>query len=127
MATLGRSHTGTMVWNFVVLGLVSLVPFAAALIGTYEYDPLAVAIFAVTLGSTGLALGLFARHVATETHLHRTHDATDARWHWKYHARALPAFAVASILLLAVEEVASLAIWAIEPAVALFSSMRRHR
>jgi uncharacterized membrane protein len=127
LATLGRCHTGTIVWNFVVLGLVSLMPFAAGLIGMYEYDPLAISIFAIMLGATGLAIGLLARHAATETHLHRSDQVTDVQWHWKYHARVLPAFAVASILLLAVEEVASLAIWVIEPVAALYGSMRRHR
>jgi len=127
VATLARCHTGTMVWNFVVLGLVSLVPFAAGLVGTYEYDPLAVAIFAVMLGATGLAIGLFARHAATETYLHKSDEVTDVQWYWKYHGRVLPLFAAASMLLLAVEEVASLAIWALEPAVAWFASAKRNR
>jgi len=125
VATLARCHTGTMVWNFVVLGLVSLVPFAAGLIGTYEYDPLAVSIFAVTLGATGVAIGLFARHAATETYLRKSEQVTDIQWHWKYHSRILPLFALASILLLAVEEAASLALWAFEPAAAWFGATRQ--
>jgi hypothetical protein len=79
------------------------------------------------LGATGLAIGLFARHAATETYLHKSEQVTDVQRHWKYHARVLPLFAVASILLLAVEEVASLAIWAFEPAAAWFGFMKRHR
>jgi uncharacterized membrane protein len=125
VASLARCHTGTMVWNFVVLGLVSLVPFAAGLIGTYEYDPLAVSIFAIMLGATGVAMGLLARHAATETQLHKSEQVSDIQWHWKYHARVLPLFAAASILLLAVEELASLAIWAIEPLAAWFGATRR--
>jgi uncharacterized membrane protein len=127
IATLARCHTGTLVWNFVVLGLVSLVPFAAGLIGTYEYDPLAVSIFAVMLGATGLSIGLLARHAATETNLHKSDQVTDVQWHWKYHARILPLFAVASIALLAIDEVASLAVWAFEPGAAWFGSTRRQR
>ncbi len=132
MASLARCHTGTIVWNFVVLGLVSLVPFAAGLIGTYEYDPLAVTIFAVTFGATGMAMGLFARHAATELHLQKSEDNPGVQWHWKYHVRVLPLFAVASILLLAVRESAALAIWAIEPAVAWLGAggrgpLRAHR
>jgi len=124
VASLARCHTGTMVWNFVVLGLVSLVPFAAGLIGTYEFDPLAIAIFAIMLALTGLALGLFARHAATETHLHKDRQVSDIQWHWKYHARVLPLFALASIMLLAVEEIASLSVWGLEPIVAWFGATR---
>jgi uncharacterized membrane protein len=127
LATLQRCHTGTMVWNFAVLGLVSLVPFAAGLIGTYEYDPLAVIIFATMLGATGLALGLFARHAATETHLHRREQVTDLQWHWKYHARVLPLVAVVSILLINVEEVLSLVIWGVEPFAAFLGATKRDR
>jgi uncharacterized membrane protein len=127
VASLARCHTGTMVWNFVVLGLVSLVPFAAGLIGTYEYDPLAVSVFAVMLGATGVAMGLFARHASIETHLRKSEQVTDIRWHWRYHARILPLFALLSIALLAVEEVASLSIWVVEPAAAWYGATRRHR
>jgi len=127
VATLARCHTGTLVWNFVVLGLVSLVPFAAGLIGTYEYDPVAASIFAIMLGATSLALGLFARHAATERHLHRSEQVTDLEWHWKYHARVLPLFAVASLLLLAVEEAAAVAIWVLEPVAGWFGATRQRR
>jgi uncharacterized membrane protein len=130
IATLARCHTGTMIWNFVVLGLVSLLPFAAALIGTYEYDPVAVAVFATTLGAIGLAIGLLARHARDETHLHRGHpgdEGTDVDWHWKYHGRMLPLFAAASLLLLAVQETAAVAIWLFEPAAAWIGSTKRRR
>jgi uncharacterized membrane protein len=126
VATLARCHTGTMVRNFIVLALVSLVPFASSLIGMYEYDWIAVAIFAIVLGGCGLAIGLFARHAATEAHLHRTGEVTDVLWHWKYHSRILPLVALTSILLLTVEEVASLVVWAIEP-VAWVSFTRWYR
>ena len=127
IASLARCHTGTMVWNFVVLGLVSLMPFAAGLVGTYEFDPLAITIFAIMLGTTGLSVGLLARHAATETSLHKSDQVTDVQWQWKYHARILPLFAASSIALLALDEVASLAVWAFEPAAAWFGSMKRHR
>jgi uncharacterized membrane protein len=127
VATLARCHTGTMMWNFIVLGLVSLVPFAAGLIGTYEYDPVAVAVFAGTLGATGLAIGLLARHASGEKHLRRSDEATGVEWHWRYHARVLPLFAAASLLLLAVNEAAAVAIWLVEPAVAWFGATRRRR
>lgn len=127
VATLARCHTGTMVWNFVVLGLVSLVPFGAGLIGTYEFDPLALIIFATLLGSTGLALGLFARHALGDPSLHRTAPHADTRWHATYQWRVLPAFAVVSMALLPVAEVVALAVWVAEPLVAFASFHSRHR
>lgn len=125
VARLARCHTGTMIWNFVFLGLASLVPFAAGLIGTYEFDPIAITIFGATLGATGLALGFFARHVLSEPHLHRPGPGGSIEWHWRYHGRVLPAFAVLSVVLIPVEELASLLVWAVEPLVALFASRRR--
>lgn len=125
VASLARCHVGTMIWNFVVLALVSLVPFAASLIGSYEFDPIAIAVFAVTLGLTGLSVGLFARHAARETHLHREEQVTDLQWHWRYHARVLPGVAAGSILLLGVDTVAALAVWLVEPIAALVTALRR--
>jgi uncharacterized membrane protein len=125
VASLARCDVVTFAWNFLVLGLVSLVPFAAGLIGSYEYDALAVSIFAITLGLTGLSLGLLARHAATATRLRRSDEFSDVQWHSTYHTTIVPAFALASLLLLAVEEVASLLVWAIEPIVAWVGSRRR--
>jgi uncharacterized membrane protein len=126
VASLARCHVATMAWNFVVLALMSLVPFAASLIGTYEFDAVAVFIFAALMGMAGLSLGLFARHAAKETHLHREAPADDLHWHWKYHSRVLPAVAVVSVLLLGVEEVAALVALGLEPLIA-FLIMKRKR
>jgi uncharacterized membrane protein len=122
VATLAHCHTGTMIWNFVVLGLVSLMPFAAALVGKYEGDPIAAGVFASILGATGMAIGLLARHVADITHLHRQPGTTGMQAQWRYHARALPLFAAASLLLLVVggasagSATAAVALWLVEPA-----------
>ena len=104
---------------------MSLVPFAASLVGDYEFEAVAVVIFAILVGSAGLSLGLLARHAAREKHLHREQDAGDLHWHWKYHSRVLPAVAAASILLVDVEELAALAIWGVEPVVAFFGARSR--
>ena len=125
VASLARCHAGTLAWNFVVLGLMSLVPFAASLVGDYEFDAVAVLVFAVLVGSAGLSLGLLARHASREKHLRGEQHAGDLHWHWKYHARVLPAVAAASILLLGVEELAALAIWGVEPVVAFFGARSR--
>jgi uncharacterized membrane protein len=125
VASLARCHVGTMAWNFVVLALMSLVPFAASLIGRYEFDAVAVIVFAALMGSAGLSLGLFARHATTELHLRRDLPIGDLDWHWKYHTRVLPGLAAVSLLLVGVEEVAALAIWGVEPAVAFLAAWRR--
>ena len=125
IANLARCHSGTLTWNFIVLGLMSLVPFAASLVGDYAFDSVAVLVFAGLVGLAGLSIGLLARHAAMEKHLHREQQVVDLQWHWKYHARILPAIALTSILLLAVEEMAALAIWGIEPVIALFGARSR--
>jgi uncharacterized membrane protein len=53
---LARCHFGTIVWNFIVLGAVSLILFGSGLIGTDEPDPLAIAIFSIILALSGLTL-----------------------------------------------------------------------
>lgn len=128
VASLARCHAGTIVWNFAVLSLMSLVPFAASLIGTYEFDPVAVIIFAALMGSAGLSLGLFARHAANEAHLHRDRvEVADLTRFWKYQSRVLPGVAAASILLVSVNEMAGLLFWGLEPALACAGTLWRRR
>ena len=127
VATLARCHAVTIAWNFVVLALMSLVPFAAALVGTYEFEAVAVLIFAILIGSAGLSIGLFARHAARERHLRHEPHGDDLHWQWKYHSRVLPGVAAVSVLLLGVEELAALAIWGVEPVIAFFGALRRRK
>lgn len=127
VASLSKCHVGTMAWNFVVLALMSLVPFAASLIGSYEFDSVAVLIFAALLGSAGMSIGLLARHAAKEAHLRREPHDIDLQWQWKYHSRVLPGVAAVSVLLLGVEELAALAIWGVEPVIAFFGALRRRK
>lgn len=125
ISNLGRCHVATFAWNFVVLCVCSLVPFGAGLIGTYDHDPLAIALFSSIFGLTGLSLGLLARHAAFETHLHheRTKPSRLMR-HWRYHAAVLPVIALLSIVFASRAGVFALAVWLIEPALAFTSSRR---
>jgi len=125
VGSLARCHIGTIVRNFVVLGLMSLVPFAASLIGRHGFDAVAVSIFSLLMAATGLSIGFFARHAATEVDLHGEHPAADLRWQWNYHTRALPAVAAISVVLLGVNELAGLAVWGFEPALAFAAATRR--
>lgn len=125
LESIEQCHLGTMVSNFAVLGCVSLVPFGAALIGTYEWDLVAIALFSAVMALSGLSLGLFARHVARHPHLHKTEGATNLRWHWRYHALAIPAFATFAILVALVHHPGTaLSAWILEPLIALGLAVR---
>lgn len=125
LARLARCHIGTMTLNFVHLGFCSLIPFGAGLIGTYEWDPLAIIVFSSIFAATGVSLGLLARHALRESHLHRVDAAAvDLAFHWKYHAIGIPGVALASVLMIPIQEVISLALWLLEPAVAAVSSWK---
>ncbi|MDX1584256.1 MAG: TMEM175 family protein [Thermoanaerobaculia bacterium] len=128
IARLARCHVGTITLNFLLLGFCSLVPFGAGLIGTYEWDPLAITTFSAIFAATGVSLGLLARHVAREVHLHREDAAPlDLAFHWKYHAFGIPGIAVLSVLMIPVEEVISLGLWIFEPALAFAGAWKRGR
>lgn len=127
VGSLSRCHVGTIVRNFVVLGLMSLVPFAASLIGRHGFDALAVTLFSLLMAATGLSVGVFARHAATEVDLQGEHPAADLLWQWHYHTRALPAVAALSVLLVRVDEVAGLVVWGLEPILAFAAAAWRRR
>lgn len=127
VGSLSRCHVGTIVRNFVVLGLMSLAPFAASLIGRHGFDALAVSVFSLLMAATGLSVGIFARHAATEVDLHGEHPAADLQWQWHYHTRALPTVAVISLLLVRVNELAGLTVWALEPVLAFVAAAWRRR
>lgn len=127
IASLARCHLGTILWNFVVLGTVSLIPFGSALIGTYELDPLAIAIFSAILGLSGIALGRFAYYCEAETTLHRKEKDVNLVLHWRYHAWVIPLVAVIACAFLFIDVHISLAIWLSEPLLAMFLKLREHR
>jgi uncharacterized membrane protein len=92
-ARMSRCHVGTLTLNFLFLGLVTLMPFTASLIGSYEVrEPWATVSFALNLAAGSLVLGLFARHVTREQGL--LADDTKRReldWHRRHHLYVLPA------------------------------------
>lgn len=123
---LARCTVGTMIMNLAVLGLVSLVPFGSGLIGTYEFDFVAIAIFSGIMACTGLSIGLFARHIAQNRRLHRAESTADPVWHWRYHTFGIPLFAGLAIVLAWVHHPGvALAFWILEPLVALGYALRR--
>jgi uncharacterized membrane protein len=124
-ANMERCHGVTIVLNFVLLGLVSLTPFTASLVGTYEFhEERATIIFSLQLGLVGLALGLFARHVAQEPEL-RSAGARDLSWHWKHHVWVMPAVALIAAVIAAFDHpAAGLGVWGAEFVVVLALGLR---
>jgi uncharacterized membrane protein len=123
VATLQRCHLGTITLNFVCLGFCSLIPFATSLIGAYEWEPLAVAIFSATFALAGISLGLLARHVMVQPRLHRPDaPAADLTRLWQYHTFGITGWALLALALLAVSEPLSLVMWLFEPLVAMFAT-----
>lgn len=89
-----RVSRQTIMWNFLFLATISLLPFAASLVGIYEFEsagPLVV--FAVGLGASAFTLGLFTLHVARAEHLCREGDH-DLDRVWRHHSLVAPAVVV---------------------------------
>jgi uncharacterized membrane protein len=104
-ARMMRCHIGTIALNFLLLAFVSLMPFTAALIGSYEVgEPWATVFFASNLAAGSLGLGLLARHVSREPDLLRPEtEEGELDWHRRQHLYVLPAVAIAAVGLAFVE------------------------
>lgn len=124
--TLEECHTSTIGLNFLLLGGISLVPFATSLIGRYELHPIAVLLFSAVVGAVGMLHGLLARHVERHPHLHKRGPMTDVSWYRRYQLVGPPAFAVGAALLALISPVTALLLWITEPPVAALFG-RRHR
>ncbi|MEA2143654.1 MAG: potassium channel family protein [Solirubrobacteraceae bacterium] len=105
VAHLARCHIGTIILNFALLAAVSLMPFTAALIGDYRIDePWSTAFFAMNIAVASVALGLLARHAASEpTLLKAQYDHRLLGWHKRHHLYVLPPVAIAGAGLAFVE------------------------
>ncbi|HEX2049444.1 MAG TPA: TMEM175 family protein [Actinomycetota bacterium] len=123
---LARVSMSTIVWNFVFLMTISLLPFAASLVGTYEFHsagPLVA--FALGLGLSALTLGLFAHHVARAQHLRRE-AREDLERVWRHHSLVVPAVAVAASATALLHPAMALAVLTVE-SVAMFVMLRAPR
>lgn len=128
LETLERVELRTIIYNFGVLMLISLVPFATALLGTYEFEIGPVVVFSTVMALTGLATGLFASHAVTHPAMNRPHVRPLLRWHSRYHSIGIPIFAVFAIAMtLLAHPVLALIAWLGEPAIALTLRVIRAR
>jgi uncharacterized membrane protein len=97
-ARMGRCHVGTVALNFLLLAFVTLMPFTAALIGSYKVaEPWSTVFFVTNMGAASIGLGLLARHVTREPNLlSRDTEEGALDWHRRHHLYVLPAVAVAA-------------------------------
>ena len=98
LASLRLVSSRTILINFVFLATISLVPFAAKLVGTYEFtDPMAIIVFSVMLGLTGLTLGWVISAAEADARMHMK-DHRGFGWRVRHHLLFVPLIAVAAIL-----------------------------
>ncbi len=122
-----RCHVGTITLNFLVLAFVSLMPFTASLIGSYEIgEPWSTVFFATNLGLVSIGLGLLAWHVSLEPNLLRPDTEEGALdWHRTHHLLVLPAVAIAAVGLAFVEPWVAIGIILAEFGVVVAAGVRR--
>ena len=98
LASLRLVSSRTILINFLFLGTISLVPFAAKLVGTYEFtDPMAIVVFSAMLGLTGLTLGWVIAAAEADARLH-VKEHRGFGWRARHHLLFVPLIAVAAIL-----------------------------
>jgi uncharacterized membrane protein len=104
-ARMSRCHVGTVALNFLLLAFVTLMPFTASLIGSYQVaEPWSTVFFVTNMGAASIALGLLARHVTCEPNLLVPDTAEgELDWHRRQHLYVLPGVALAAVGLAFVE------------------------
>jgi uncharacterized membrane protein len=124
---LARCRSVTIVLNFAFLAFVSLIPFAASLIGAYEFhNRTAVTVFSVIFGSAAISLGFLARHVQNEPLLAKP-NRDDLSWHARHHTTVLPLVAAVAIVAGLLVPQFALFIWLGEGLFIILTSLRDHR
>jgi uncharacterized membrane protein len=101
MARLERCHAVTLALNFAVLGVASLVPFTADVLGNAEIaEPWSTAVFAANFALLSLGVGLLARHAAAEPALARASAAPESLDRYRrHHLLVLPLVCLAAAVL----------------------------
>jgi uncharacterized membrane protein len=102
--------------DLAFLASVSLVPFGASLVGSYEFhEPMAVIVFSATLALAAFLLGVFGRVTRTGTD-----------WVQRHHLVVVPAIAAGAVALATVHPLAAMALWMVEAlAVVVALALRR--
>jgi uncharacterized membrane protein len=121
IAEMRRVTSKTIFMNFVFLGTISLIPFAAHLVGEYELsEPLVMQIFSVLLALNALSLGGFIWMAERDNNL----SSLEARaWSIRaiHHLLFVPLLAIASAIIAIWNPGISLALWGIEALVVIIA------
>lgn len=121
LASLRLVSSRTILINFLFLGAISLVPFAAKLVGTYEFtDPMAIMVFSGMLGITGLTLGWVISAAEADARLH-TPEHRGFGWRVRHHLLIVPLIAVGAILASLLHPALGLGVLFIEAIVAIIA------
>jgi uncharacterized membrane protein len=126
-ADLQGCRTGTIALNFAVLGAASLMPFTADALGNANIaEPWSTVIFAANFALVSLALGLLARHAASEEGLLRAERAPSALTGYRrHHLVVLPLVALGAAVLAFTHPYLSIALLAMEFVAATWAGLRR--
>jgi uncharacterized membrane protein len=109
-----RVRTGTIVANFGFLGAISLVPFGASLLGSYEFsEPLAVAAFSTMIGFAAFLLGVFSWFASRDGDASPEPD-DDLVWHIRHHLLVVPALAVVAAGAAYLNPLTTMLVWLVE-------------
>jgi uncharacterized membrane protein len=122
--TLARCSTTTIVWNFIFLATISLLPFGASLVGTYEFEAAGpFVVFSLSLGLAAFTLGLFTQHVARAGHLReeKEHDLDQV---WKRHGLVVPLVAAIAAATSFLHPAVALTVLLAESALVLMMQLR---
>jgi uncharacterized membrane protein len=118
-ARIQRCLTGTIMANFAFLGAISLVPFGASLVGTYEFsEPVAIVVFSTTLGLSAFLLGVFTWSAAREPRAAPAPES-DLAWQVRHHLIVVPALAVLAGAAAFVHPLGTMAVWIVEAVLVL--------
>lgn len=114
LAEMGRCSARTVFINFAFLGTISLIPFAAHLVGEYELsEPLVEQLFSGLIALNALTLGAFIFSAERDN---RLTSAEHRRWSLRavHHLLIVPIIAIVSGLVALVQPGISLIIWGVE-------------
>jgi uncharacterized membrane protein len=108
--------TPAIVINLTQLAFVSLIPFGAHLVGTYENEIVPIIVFSVIMLLNGAAMAGNSWYVAGSTHLHKQQNASRLQRRALFHTVATPLTAAfASLMAILHHPLSGIAAWLITP------------
>lgn len=114
LSEMGRCSAKTVFMNFAFLGTISLIPFAAHLVGEYEFsEPLVIQIFSGLIALNAITLGGFTLMAERDN---RFASGQQRRWSLRvvHHLFLVPVIAIVSSLIALWQPGIALVLWGIE-------------